>query len=273
MENKIVKNMNINDYHAHEGLSNTRMKHLLPPSCPYRYWAEYLDPNKPKEEKPSYFAIGQAVHTLVLEPEKFYQDNFVMPKYDRRTNAGKAGYEESTRLAAGKNLIDEKQYEQAISMSQSVLNRIPWLKKVLADKDTAIEESLFWTDEETGILLKSRPDIYTQDFYIDLKTTSNIDPKAYTNSVITYGYHRQAALAREALFQLHKIKYSYFMHIVVEETYPYLTNCYVMDDYFLSKGESDFRQAIRVYRECIDKKEWPDFGADVKQIYLPEWMK
>lgn len=269
MRNDIVKGMDINEYHAHDGISNSGMKHLL--DCPARYYTEYLDPNKPVKEREEHFVLGSAVHTLVLEPDKFKELFYLFPKCDRRSNKGKEEFAMHTHMSAGKELLNYQQYETAVAMAESLFNRIPWFKEQLLG--AAIEESFFWQDEETGVQLKSRPDIYTKDFYIDLKTTSNIQQDAYTRSVVNYGYHRQAALAREALFKLRGVKYRYFMHVVIEETYPYLTACYELEDKFLEKGEEEFRRAARIYKTCKERNEWPDYGARVQQIYLPSWLR
>lgn len=270
MRNEIVKKMDINEYHKPEhGLSNTSMKFLL--DCPARYHAEYLDPAKPKPEKKDHFEIGKALHSLLLEPDTFWQSTAVMPKADGRTTEGKKIKAAALAMAGNKTLIDEEQYVQVKAMRDSLIKRIPWLTDVL--KTASIEESFFWQDEETGVQLKNRPDIYTQDFWIDVKTTSNLNMDAYARSIITYGYHRQAALAREALLNLKGIKYSHFMHVIVEESWPYLTDCYILDDGYLEKGDAEFRQAARTYKQCLDTNEWPDYGHQVKQIYLPSWVK
>lgn len=269
MRNEIVKNMNIEEYHKHDGISNSAMSYLL--DCPARYYTEYLDPNKPEKERPAHYILGSAVHTLVLEPQKFQSLFYIMPKCDRRTTKGKEDYALHTEMAKDKELLNEEQYAQVIAMRDSIFKRIKWLEKILSEAH--IEESFFWVDKETGVQLKSRPDLYTQDFYIDLKTTSNIQRDAYTRSVTQYGYHRQAALAREALLNLRGVKYTYFMHIVVEEQYPYLTACYEIHDEFLQKGDEEFRKAAQTYKICKERNDWPDYGQQVQQLYLPAYLR
>ena len=105
MRNEIISGMNILEYHSHDGLSNSGLKHLL--DCPARYYTEYLDPNKPKVEKKPEYALGSAVHSLVLEPDKFWTDNHVMPKMDKRTKEGKINFEIHSQQAINKNLINE----------------------------------------------------------------------------------------------------------------------------------------------------------------------
>ncbi|MDE2024876.1 MAG: PD-(D/E)XK nuclease-like domain-containing protein [Patescibacteria group bacterium] len=267
MKNEIVKDMNINDYHDHPGLSNSGLKLIL--DCPARYYTEYLDENNPKdEEKKKEFVLGSAVHSLVLEPEKFMQDNYVMPKCDRRTSKGKEEYEMHMHCAGRKNLMTVEQYEKADAMKHSILKRIKWLPDML--KKAHIEQSFFWVDEDTGVQLKSRPDAYTEDFYVDLKTVGSM--KEFVKNVYRYNYHTQAAMAKEALHKLHGIKYSHFIYVIVEESYPYLAKPFCLDDASLDLGHKEFKRGAEIYKRCIESGEWSDYGSDVEQIYLPHWM-
>lgn len=266
MKQCITENMPINDYHNHDGLSNSGLKLIL--DCPARYYTEYLDPKKPVKEKKDHFCLGTAVHSLVLEPEKFFSDNYVMPKCDRRTTKGKELYAGSMALAGNKNLIDEEEYMQALAMQESLFKRIKWLRPVL--KDAKIEQSFFWVDDEFNIQLKSRPDAYTDDYYIDIKTTDSL--KDFSRDVYKYNYHTQASMAREALRKLKGIAYYNFIYVVVEESYPHLTAAFALDEDYLDKGYAQFRTGAEIYSNCIKNNEWPDYGSDVQQISLPKWM-
>src|SRR5690606_5295883 len=180
MRNEIVKNMSNNEYHSIEGLSSTRLGTLL--DCPARYYAEYLDPNKPKEKEKPHFSLGNAVHSLVLEPNKFFEDNYIAPKLDKRTKFGKEEYPKHIAAAGHRNIIEADKYFEAKEMADSLIKRIPWLAPTL--KNAGIEHSFFWVDEDTGVQLKSRPDAYTEDFYIEIKTTSSI--AGFPRSVYEY---------------------------------------------------------------------------------------
>ena len=269
MINEIIKNMPNKDYHASPGISNSRMGYLL--DCPARYYTEFLDPNKPEKKKPEAFSLGTAVHSLVLEPDKFFEDNYVFPKCDRRTNKGKDDFEEHTKQSKGKNLLNDEQFEKAHAMATSVFKRIPWLKTIL--QGASIEDSLFWVDEDTGVQLRSRPDIYNGDFYIDLKTSESAKQEDFTRSIVKYGYDRQASLARAGLMKFYGKHYKYFINVVVEEDYPHLCAAYVMDDAMLDRGEAQYKRATQIYKECVEKNEWKGYSPEIQQVYLPPWLK
>ncbi|NBO40554.1 MAG: hypothetical protein EBU92_03265, partial [Betaproteobacteria bacterium] len=53
----------------------------------------------------------------------------------------------------------------------------------LLDGDIAIENSMFWTDQETGIECRARPDIIRPDgLIVDLKTTQDAGASAFAKS-------------------------------------------------------------------------------------------
>lgn len=268
MRNEIIKEMHIDEYHNGEGLSNSGVKLLL--DCPARYYAEYLDPNAPPETSKEHFSIGKMVHTLVLEPHKMKDLFYHIPKIDRRTTEGKKEYAYHLQMSNGKEVVDIEQIKQAESMASSIFKNTPWLDSVL--KDASIEESLFWYNEEIGVQFKSRPDIYTGDLYIDLKTTKSARASDFQRSIVNYGYYTQAAMAKDALEKLHGIKYNYFVYLIVEDTYPYLTASYTLDDEYIKKGQEDYLRAGELYKQCKDSNEWPDYGCKIQQLYKPHWL-
>ena len=47
---------------------------------------------KVKEENQRHFAIGSAVHEMILEPQLFNSNYLVAPKFDKRTKEGKEAF-------------------------------------------------------------------------------------------------------------------------------------------------------------------------------------
>lgn len=266
MRNEIVEKMDINAYHAHEGISNTGIGYIL--DCPKRYWYEYLNPDKPAKEIPKHFKIGQALHTSVLEPEKFDNTYCTIPKFDRRTTAGKEAHAEAEKAAKGKITLNEEDFSQVKFMADAMRETRVY-RNIM--KDGKIEHSFFWSDDEFGVQCKSRPDWHNGQIWLDVKTTASITD--FPRKLYNYGYHRQAAIAREAFKKAYNIEYKYFMFLVVEESAPYLTASFVLDQDSLEKGFTDFRNGLRIYRDCLDKKEWPGYPDEVQQIILPPWVK
>ena len=114
--------------------------------------------------------------------------------------------------------------------------------------------------------------MYTEGMWLDLKTTSSVITRDYQRSIVSYGYARQAALAREALWKLKGVEYKYFLHICVEEDYPYLTKPFNLSNKFLEYGDNQWREAVKIYKECQETGIYPDYGSDVEEIDLPAYL-
>ena len=280
--NRIEKNLDIEDYHASEGISNSGIGLML--DCPARYYFEYVYkyereisilPNGVKIEedeeeiKAKEWAVtGQAVHTLSLEPDDFDSRFLVMPKLDRRRTEDKLIY--NKLLLSGKTLLKPKQAQIAWMMAESMLRNSKF-KKIL-QKGGNIEHSLFWQNPD-GIILRSRPDFYNDFMIVDVKTTVSVDPHRFATSIAEYGYHRQAALALDLLSALTGREYKYFAIIAVEKKWPYLSEFFQLDQNSIDIGRHEYLKGLQDYKVCKERDLWPSYTSGLHEIELPRWYK
>jgi exodeoxyribonuclease VIII len=79
------------DYHAHPAISKSHLDLIA--RSPLHYWARFLDPKRVIPEPTPAMRIGSAVHTHVLELDKWDTEYTVAPDgLDRRTKAGKEAW-------------------------------------------------------------------------------------------------------------------------------------------------------------------------------------
>lgn len=83
----VVRNSN-EEYHGGAGISASGLKML--DKSPLHFWAEYLDPYKPDEDRKAAFVIGSAVHCAVLEAHDFPHRYGIKPDVSGATLKGKA---------------------------------------------------------------------------------------------------------------------------------------------------------------------------------------
>src|SRR5690606_11557254 len=138
-----------------------------------------------KKEPTDSMIVGSAFHTLLLEPDLFQKEYIVSPKVDRRTTKGKEEWSQFLHSANGKMVITTEQHVQALKMAneakkQSIVNTLL--------EASEFEQSIFWTDKETGIQFKARPDIWSQKVIVDVKTSADASHYAFQRSAIKYGY-------------------------------------------------------------------------------------
>ena len=90
MENRIIKDMSNDDYHATRAIGKTSID--LAHSDPYGpSWSRECPTDK---EKLKTFDFGDAMHAICLEPDRLKSEFVVMPELNLRTNAGKAERDE-----------------------------------------------------------------------------------------------------------------------------------------------------------------------------------
>lgn len=266
--NKIVTDLDIDAYHALENtISNTGLNLIL--DCPARYHEVYLAHDKKQKKDDMALCMGNALHTLVLEPTTFHQRFTISPpNLDRRTTEGKQAH--AAMVAMDKPILSFGEYETITKMAKTVVAHKKFSKII---SNGSIEHSLFW--EWEGVRLKSRPDFYNDFVIVDLKTTKSVNPDSFCRAISDYGYHRQAALALDCLNALTGKHYKDFVILAVEKEPPYLTGMFRLDDAMIEIGRQEYRHAAKKYQRCLVNKEWPGYSEnhEITDIFLPNWYK
>jgi exodeoxyribonuclease VIII len=250
-------------YQAAKGLSRSQLwtfKHL-----PYKYWYQYLSGQYEEPLGSESFLLGNLLHTLLLEPKKFEDQFFIMPKINRKTKQGKIDYAEAMVCAHGKTLIKPELLATANAMVDALMDRDISLDICQGAK---IEQSIFWRDERTGILCKARPDIWNHPLMADLKSTEDASYRGFQLSACKYGYFLQAAMLYEASKSL-GIPFEKFVFMCVEKKAPYSVGFYMVDDEALQFGLDLFYSLLQKYAECLEKNDWPDYG--IQMLMIPKY--
>lgn len=259
-----VHNISNEEYHSSDGISRSAL--MLLDKSPYHFWYEKLSGLVDKKESTPAMNIGSAFHTLLLEPELFDNEFTVMPKIDRRTKAGKEKYEKFALLTSGKILLTDEQYIQALSMAQELKNH-EIVTTLLEGAN--FEQSIYWTDKETGLQFKTRPDIWSRKMIVDLKTTADANKQSFTRSAVKYGYYLQAGMAFEACRAIGE-PFEMFVILAVEKEKPYVPSIFIMKEWALQKGIEKFQEYKTKLKECFDSYTWP--GYPIEELGYPDYM-
>lgn len=273
------KDISNEDYHRGPGTSSSNLKVLLEQSPEHLYYQR----SHPKGATEN-MALGTAVHSLVLEPDKFAEDISVMPKMDRRTKIGKAAYAEFMESSEGKTVINENQHEQALAMAERV--REHPIAGLLV-QDLIVESSIFWWYKSMDVyddthykeLVKIRPDgiCKNYDAIIDLKTTKDGSYTGFIKSIQNYYYHLSAAMylegvnrCEELLKEMKRIAYTKFIFVCVENFAPYAVSVYELSPEYLDIGKILYRQAMQRLHEGREN-DWPSYPEEPRVIEPPAY--
>ncbi len=131
--------------------------------------------------------LGTLVHQLVLQP---HLPVAVMPKFDRRTKAGKEGYEAFLIANNGTLAASAEQYDTAQRAVKAVHGN--HLAFRLIELCLHQEKPIRWDDAATGLPCTAKPDAFGDYAIIDLKVTIDPSPEGFNRSIAKFGYHRRA---------------------------------------------------------------------------------
>lgn len=251
-------------YHESKGISRSMIMKFF--KTPFHYYSEYLTQNNQKRAITNSLKIGAALHPFVLEQHDFMNRYQVVEKKDRRTKEGKIYYDLMELNKGDRELIDEAQFNVIKTMYDSLHS-----DKNIHDliSGAQYEKSLYWIDQDTGLLCKCRPDIWHDGFIVDLKTSADAGYREFQRSVYKYGYHIQCAMMYEAFKNIFNIEMTDFVFVVIENVEPYATAIYPLDKLSLEQSVKIFKQKLMEIKHCIDTKYWPSYKTQI--ITLPAY--
>lgn len=262
-----IHNITNEQYHASEGISRSAIMSFR--KSPFHYHWEYILGNKDKEPTDA-MVLGNAMHTFILEPETFNDRFYVWQKQNRTTKEGKESWQIAQLDAGTRQIINSEDFEKIQMMSLS-LHSNDLARKLVVEGH--YEQSIYWTDEETGLLCKCRPDIWQKDgtipFIGDLKSIHSADFRTFQNDLYSRGYYIQAAMIYEGLKVTTGIDYKDFVFIAMEKYAPYPVVCYMLDELALMQGIADFKESLRDIKMCMDNDNWPTYQNSI--VGLPAW--
>lgn len=245
------------DYHALGAyLSHSGARALL--RSPQHYLT-YL--NKPDDEGivPNF---GTAFHCVTLEPGEF-DNRYVVWSGHRK---GKQ-FDEFAKKHAGKLILNEDESRRIFGMRDSVLRFEDFpLGRALSSGEA--EKSIFWVDEETGVLCRIRLDLFTPAGIIDLKSIDDARPENVGWQAGRMDYDLQAAMYQEGTRAYTGEKLP-FLFAFAEDKAPHGVWLYPAGEQMIANGMRKFRRALTAFRDLQATNDWHCYRGAVTTLELP----
>ena len=280
----IIPNLPAAEYHARPEIS----KHGLDDfhRCPA--WFKYRREH-PQETTPA-LRWGSIVDEAVFTPAEFAASSVVLPadapsRPTERNRKAKKPSEETIRAIefwdkfdaanAGKEVVTAEE-NIALTRTFHSIHGHSSAAKLFDCGERLIQSSLFWTDSQTGVAMRARPDMVVRrpeqarDIIVDLKTAVSAAPEDFGKAATNFRYHVQAAIYTAAWKQITG-RDAAFVFIVVEKAEPYLVACYVASPRMLATGEKHFRRDLAAYSQCLESGVWPGYSDTIQELELPVW--
>lgn len=265
----VVHGMPNEVYQAMPGVSKSRLLRIL--ESPFQFLHG-------QTEETEAMAFGSLAHTLLLEPETFMERYAVMPEGMKKDKRHKA-YQEFLADCGEREPIKQAAVSDATALVKAVRAHPKW-QQYEGDTDSVrvAEASIWWTDPETGILCKARPDLLVipnrpeeplTDF--DLKTF----PGVPTYEAIQRQGEKYLAWPEAAYFYTTGVSAVYgrpcdFVVIAAQKVPPFEVSgmCYTLGgvvDEVWRYGEKRCRAALERLAQCLKLDRWPPAIVDANQ--------
>jgi len=209
--------------------------------------------------------FGRACHTAVLEPDRFPLEWTV---YEGR-RAGKV-WDEFAEVNHAKGILTVDEYDTCLAVRDAV-HANPLAARLL--RGCAFEQTVLWTDPDTGLACKCRPDALKPYKVIDLKTTRSIDARRFGRLAYDMGYFGQGAFYTEGvkLSVARRRRDWEFIVIAVEAEQPHDVGIFKVDDDSLYAASQDVHTLLRRVAACEKSGIWPGRYAKAEILSLPPW--
>lgn len=138
---------------------------------------------------------------------------------------------------------------------------------------------VIWEDDATGLLCKAQLDYWQDDCrrINDVKTTRNIEPKAWAADSFKFGYHVQAAFYIDGLAKALGISPGEiaFTDIAIEKnTIRPDVVCYEVPRELVAYGRKQYQGWLEQYAECEASGEWPGIAErGFMMTEVPAWAE
>lgn len=262
----MIGSMPFAEYLDVPGVNWSTLKAMRVSPLHYRHARDYSRPDT------AALAVGRAVHTAVLEPDRFPLEYAVW------TGGRKQGGDWTTFCGAnaGRTIVNETEYATALAIRDAVRANKDAARLLKAG---ASEQAVTWEDSHTGLSCKARADWLSEyrigtkkrRSLVDLKTTRDMDPRRFGYAAADYGYHCQLAHTLNGLAAHGWPADAPAYLIVVESAAPHDVAVLEVDENALWAGDETVMKLLRRVHECELAGTWPGRYAAGAKLELPGW--
>lgn len=230
----------------------------------YRAWLEEPD------GETAALTFGKAFHCALLEPSVFESTYCVAPEFgDCRLKENKAARDEWRKAHVGFTEMPAGEFDMVRRMADSIRSHE---LGALIMRDGEPELTLTWTDDETGLRCKTRPDYHvkSQRMCVDVKTTMDARDEHFARDAAKYDYPLQDALYRDG-FRMVEEPVEHFVFLAVEKIAPFDVAIHTLDRMGVNRGYTRARQRMGRLAECLKTNKWPGYYPTINTIEMPPW--
>ena len=270
-----IYNIPIDKYHADKNwISSTGLVHAKKSLAEYRLYLDgYYD-----NDDALHFSFGNACELYLIDESEFYarvaiaeeskwiedalayKPDIKAPRASKVFQDYKKAFEQEND---GKYIIPDigDQSFEAVKVLCARCKADEWISKII--KGAEYQNSFYWVDPETGLKLKTRPDLINRELgiVIDIKTTLDGSPSRFSRTLADLNYPLQACVQIEGVQQTGAIKsvFKYFW-LVLEKNAPFNATLYEFDLGDAAVIFDEYHYQLRKLHKAYKNDFWPGYG-------------
>ncbi|MCR9276214.1 MULTISPECIES: PD-(D/E)XK nuclease-like domain-containing protein [unclassified Mameliella] len=222
-----------------------------------------------------HFDRGSAAHVLTLEPEKITESVSVVPadllgaNGSLSTKAAKAFVAEQQAL--GRAVLKPEEWDMVCDMADALQSNAQAMD--LMDGCT-IEQSHIWKDTQTGMFIKSRPDMTPTEAHrwiVDYKTTDHEDIDVWVKkSLVDTRLDIQAALQMWGVYEATGYSIPGVAYLVQNTKTKRVAVRYLSKGSdLLAAARQDLRDGLNAFARCWEDGHWPSPWDRIEEMVPP----
>jgi hypothetical protein len=274
----LIRGLSITDYHEDKtAVSASRLKLLWKSPRHFKAGPRPIDPKAG--------LIGNAFEKLLLEPETFEDEYFILNDIGIKaeiggarptsTKAYKEWVQEQLNANEGKTQLSTDDWAMIFEMRNNCLQN-DTVQELLTEGE--VQTSIFY--ERNGIRLKTRPDFVRWNaFTLDVKTTGEIPTPANLQRVVwNYRYDVQAMLQVWGCEAIGKpVKRHFWLFVEKNPPYDVAVVAFDLDDMDFTTYQID--EKLELLTTCRESNSFPgveihsDNSKGIINLQLPAWAK
>jgi hypothetical protein len=233
------------EYRALPRLSYSGVKEMRKGPAYYQHYI--CTPSEDTEDRRMY----KAMHMLLGEPERAES----MIKVIDGVRRGAVKEQVAAEEAQGFLVLKSDTYDNARKVADFCREH-SLVKNVLANGIG--EQSLLWTDEETGVECKARTDwLVDGEIIFDFKGFDNLSVYDIEKQIRRMKYHWQAGFYTEGLTAITGQDRWQFVNLFIRTEKPYDIRAVTLPREKILEARSLYRPYIAQYAECTKSGIWP----------------
>ncbi|RKZ35806.1 MAG: hypothetical protein DRQ41_15415 [Gammaproteobacteria bacterium] len=258
LDTGVYENLHFSEYLMIDAVNFSSLKHIDISPLKYQY-----EKDNTQEDK-SFYQLGRAVHTAVLEPETLNNEVIV---YDLTKTKRGAKWDAFKELHAGKNILTVSEYDQMEKMTKGVKR---YSSANFTLKKGKSEVTMIWMDPILERLCKCRIDWLGEKFFTDLKTTASDTVHKFNNDFAKYKYHAQMAFYQRGIYQTTGELLPCNL-IVSQKNAPF--DCFIANvgDEVIRQGNIVVEKMLNSLKNCYGSKRFCGLGDKLHEVALPNW--